>query len=101
MRWLWLSLITLLIAGPSRAVDVSQADIANRRCLACHGQSRLATLSPEQRIVMVAPATIPTTQPSAPAPTRPGLYLGTEALVGSVHAKLACVQCHSNAVTLP
>jgi len=78
------------------AVEVTPKEIQNRRCLQCHGQSRLATLPPSERIAMVAPGTQPSTQP-----TRPGLHVTAESLKASVHADLSCVDCHADAVKLP
>src|SRR5690242_8811013 len=72
-----------------RADQVSPQEIQNRRCLNCHGQARLATLGPADRAAMVAPATMPSTQP-----VRPGIYVASESLGRSVHASLACTDCH-------
>jgi cytochrome b subunit of formate dehydrogenase len=78
------------------AVEVSPKEIQNRRCLQCHGQSRMATLPPSERAAMVAPGTQPATRP-----TRPGIHVTPESLSGSVHANLSCVDCHADAVKLP
>ncbi len=90
----------------ARAVDVSEAEIQNKRCLDCHGQSHIATLSPQERREMIAPGVGPA--PATEAPTRPELYLepgkpgaAGGGLAASVHAKAACVSCHANAKTLP
>ncbi len=84
-------------ARPVAAVEVQQAQIDNRRCLDCHGQSRMAELSPGERGTMVASAVI---DQDAPA-TRPGLYIGPEALSKSVHQSVTCLSCHAQATTLP
>ncbi|WP_428939545.1 hypothetical protein [Fontivita pretiosa] len=96
-------LIGLAGLGPSiaSAVEVTQAEIENRRCFACHAQSHIARVTGEQRRVMVAPATQPTTPAQDLLTPRPGLLVGPEALQGSVHAGLACVACHPQASTLP
>jgi cytochrome b subunit of formate dehydrogenase len=104
-RTLAAGLVILLAAARVAGVEVSQAEIDNRRCLNCHGQSHIGTLSPADRRAMVAPttrqaSTRPTTH-AAEMSTRPGLYIATDALAASVHAKLACVQCHQDAKTLP
>jgi cytochrome b subunit of formate dehydrogenase len=87
----------MIRAAPLSAVEVTQNQIQNRRCLNCHGQSRLATLPPTERAAMVAPGT----QPASTQPTRPGLHVTPESLSGSVHASLACLDCHADAATLP
>jgi hypothetical protein len=80
------------------AVEITPKEIQNRRCLQCHSQSRMATLPPTDRAAMVAPVT----RPSTPVPpTRPALHVTPESLKGSVHAGLACVDCHADAVKLP
>ena len=86
----------IVCVTPARAVEVTQKDIQDRRCLNCHGQSRLATMPPGERAAMVAPATAPSTQPA-----RPGLHVTSDALAGSVHKTLACIDCHRDAETLP
>ena len=96
----WAGLITLIsltvFASITTAAEVSPQEIANRRCLNCHGQTRLATLGPADRAAMVAPATLPSTQP-----VRPGIYVAGESLGRSVHAGLSCVDCHRDAASLP
>jgi len=81
-----------------KGVEVSQAEIANRKCLGCHGQSRMATLGPADRLSMVAPGSA---NAKDELPARPGLYVKEEALGGSVHKSLACVDCHAAATQLP
>jgi cytochrome b subunit of formate dehydrogenase len=63
----------------------------------CHGQHKIAQLSPEERRVMVAPGTSPSTAPA----TRPGLFVDATKLAGSIHGPLACTDCHAAARTLP
>jgi cytochrome b subunit of formate dehydrogenase len=86
--------------GPAASPAVAQgtsAQLANRRCLECHGRQDLAELSPEERRLMVAPT------PGEPDDEtwRPGLYLGTTPLRYGVHAELRCVDCHPGAQRLP
>lgn len=89
----------LLVGGaPAGAREVADAEIQNRRCLNCHGQSHIATLAPSVRASMVAPAAQP--DPSPPA-TRPELYIPGSHLTRSVHAALACTDCHSGMQALP
>jgi cytochrome b subunit of formate dehydrogenase len=98
--WFWVATVALvaliLPAATLRAADLTEAEIANRRCANCHGQSRIATLNGQQRTGMVAP----TTQPLSADP-RPELHVTSEALDGSVHAGQSCVSCHTDAETLP
>lgn len=94
--WLLILLVACILPGSLRAAEISDADIANRRCMNCHGQSRLASMPGSQRAGMVAPSD----PPPAAAP-RQGLYLESDALSGSVHEALACVSCHRDAETLP
>ncbi|MEI7836071.1 MAG: hypothetical protein WCK05_06625, partial [Planctomycetota bacterium] len=75
----------------ARGEEVSQAQIANKRCLECHGQPKMATYPPEERRTMLAPSTQPAAT-NAPA-RRPGLYV-LPSLAGGAHAKLACTDCH-------
>ncbi len=112
--------ILLVVPSIALAVELTPADIENRRCLNCHGQSHIADLNPSERASMIAsyqpaapipsPSPItqpaPTTQPftptTGPAPEkRPGLFLPGSIFSSSVHAKLACVDCHQNARALP
>ncbi|MHC4785416.1 MAG: hypothetical protein ACYTE6_05575 [Planctomycetota bacterium] len=88
---------TLALAAPPAAGQESPAQIANRRCLECHGREDLAELSPDERRVMVAPS------PGEPAAEawRPGLYVGQAPLKYGVHADLGCVDCHRDAGELP
>lgn len=88
--------IFVVCVTPASAVEVTQKEIQDRRCLNCHGQSRLATMPPTERAAMVAAPTGPSTQP-----TRPGLHVTADALVNSVHKSLACIECHKDAETLP
>ncbi len=49
-----------------------------------------------------APAPTQAEPPSADAPaTRPGLLVSANALAGSPHEKLGCVECHQDAANLP
>jgi cytochrome b subunit of formate dehydrogenase len=84
------------------AAEVSPAQIENRRCLNCHGQSRIAEMPPDERRSMVAAASASSLTPAAPpALKRPGLFVSEQSLAGNVHANLACVTCHDTAATLP
>jgi cytochrome b subunit of formate dehydrogenase len=90
--------ILLVFPAMSQAVEVSPAEIANRRCFGCHAQHEIGERSIKDRLVMVRPATEPVAEPEGP---RPGLWVTTESLARSVHAKLACVDCHTQAASLP
>jgi len=86
----------------------------NRRCLQCHGQEHIGELNPEERLSMVG-TWLGTDEPApeeegAPSEhelrgdeplTRPGLYILPDALSGSVHEDVSCVECHTDAARLP
>src|SRR4051812_1790950 len=86
----------LVVASLARGVEVSEKEIQSRKCLDCRGQSRIATLTPADRVGMIAPGTQPSTRP-----TRPEIHVTRESLARSVHASLACVDCHQGAAKLP
>jgi cytochrome b subunit of formate dehydrogenase len=92
---MWVTAISIGMADVS-AVEVSEKEMQNRRCLNCHGQSRMASLSPADRAGMVAPGTQPSTRP-----IRPGIHVTADSLAGSVHKSLGCVDCHRDAAKLP
>lgn len=93
----FLALVLLLVwGGVARGEELSPAELANHRCLDCHGQSKIATLSPEERRTMVV-AGGAGVEPA----TRAGLYIDTGKLKGSIHGTQACVDCHAEAVKLP
>ncbi|MCY2926903.1 MAG: cytochrome c3 family protein [Planctomycetota bacterium] len=101
-RALWRLATALLAAMPAagawsaaQAEEVSQAQIANKRCLECHGQPKMADYPPGERRTMLAPSTQPAA-PNAPA-KRPGLYVLPSFAAGA-HAKLACTDCHKMAL---
>ena len=113
-RAVWAASVVAVAASLAAAEPPSLVEAENRRCYNCHGQNHIATLSPADRLVMVARTAregpVGATRPSggarpaetttAPA-TRPGLYVTGESLVGSVHAGLTCVECHASAAKLP
>jgi hypothetical protein len=84
----------------------------DKRCLQCHGREHIAELNPAERLSMVG-TWLETEQRPADwvephqevtgdePPTRPGLFIRKDALVGSVHADIRCVQCHEDARQLP
>jgi cytochrome b subunit of formate dehydrogenase len=92
--------LAVVLAGPltTWSAEIPPNQIANRRCLNCHGQSRLAELPPDERQRMVAASAQPATQPAA---VRPELFVAPDALDRSTHAKLACTDCHKDAQVLP
>ncbi|MGN6369234.1 MAG: hypothetical protein ACTHN5_13315 [Phycisphaerae bacterium] len=93
------TLLLLLIAPPrARAAELSDAEIQNHRCLTCHAQSHIAELTGAERYQMIAPNG---TSPANEAAPRPGLYVPEKRLASSVHARVACVSCHTDARTLP
>ncbi|MBK7406107.1 MAG: hypothetical protein IPJ41_16245 [Phycisphaerales bacterium] len=85
---------------------------ANRRCLQCHGQEHIGELNPGERLSMVGTWLGEDGAPASPSEThralrgdepatRPLLYISPDALHGSTHAGLACVDCHEDAARLP
>ena len=85
------------IDAPAPQVSVSH-EVENQRCFACHALPRMGTYLPDERRRLVVPATEPSDRyPDA----RPELVVPRDALSDSVHAKLACVDCHPKAMTLP
>ncbi len=109
-----LSALAVLAAHSATVVaqDTSERDLADRRCLRCHGQERISTLSPAERLSMVGTWLDAEARPSDAAPrshtlrgdepaTRPGLFIVRNPLDESVHAKNKCVDCHEDAARLP
>jgi cytochrome b subunit of formate dehydrogenase len=96
----WLACaMAMLLARAAGAVEVPQRQIEDRRCLQCHSQSRLANLSPADRLAMVAPSSQPSV--ASTQPTRAGLFVTPDTLAKSVHTSLACIDCHQDAKSLP
>ena len=99
---LWMALAAAATAGPARPAlgqELSQAQADNLQCLTCHGLEAIATWSPQERSAQVAPEAGPAAA-SRPA-TRPELYISPSLPPGEAHAKVACVECHPKARTLP
>ncbi len=117
MRW-WVGvawLVWLVACGVGRGeqpgVGGDEGE-ANKRCLNCHGQEHIGKLNAAERLSMVG-----TWLGTEPAPergprvkveltgqepaARPGLYVNREALSGSVHRGVRCVECHEDAARLP
>ncbi len=103
-----------VLASPARAQNSVPDPTPDRRCLQCHGQAAIAELGPAERRVMVgtrldtgAPVVAPGGTGNAggltgtEAAKRPGLYVRPDALAGSPHANLRCVECHEDATALP
>jgi cytochrome b subunit of formate dehydrogenase len=82
----------------AQAVSVDQTQIDNRRCFACHAQSQIGELGFDKRRAMIDPGSIKIEESDHP---RPELHIVQETLAQSVHAALACVDCHADAKTLP
>lgn len=113
-RWLSIAIVCLCALAatkPAHAQDLSR-EAADRKCLRCHGQEKIGTLNPAERLTMVGTwlETEPRPEDVPPHPialtgkepvARPGLYIGPGALDGSVHANSKCIDCHTDAVKLP
>ncbi len=105
------ALISCLAVSPGLA-QTGVAKDPNKRCLECHGQARIATLSPAERLSMVATRLDTEAPPPDAAPekwtlagnepaSRPHLFIATNALEGSTHENLKCIDCHEDAAKLP
>lgn len=94
-----LLLWTLCAAKEAQGVEVGRVAIENRRCLNCHGQSHIAEIGPKERVQMLSASTQPA--PAVEPAARPELFVAGETLAGSRHKEVACVDCHTDAQTLP
>ncbi|QNN20963.1 hypothetical protein HED60_01305 [Planctomycetales bacterium ZRK34] len=84
-------------AGSLRAAPVSDAVIANKRCIDCHGQRKIIDLPIEERRTMLdAPPDY-----QLEVGPREGLYVTAKHLGESVHKGVTCVECHTEAEKLP
>lgn len=113
-QWLGLFLasVWLIVGASSTMAQELSREAADRKCLRCHGQEKIATLNPGERLTMVgtwleteakpsdAPA-VPTELTGKEPQVRPGLYIGPGALDASVHRNNKCVDCHVDAARLP
>jgi cytochrome b subunit of formate dehydrogenase len=107
--------LVLAFAGGAAAQTAGPARDPDRRCMQCHGQERIATLGPAERLSLVGtwldaespPPAPPSLPPEGAAFTgdepqvRPGLFIRSGALAGSTHHDLKCVDCHEDAIRLP
>jgi cytochrome b subunit of formate dehydrogenase len=94
-------LLLLAAAGPvptAHAQDDAAVAAANRACTSCHGRAHLGELALVDRLPLVTGPEPGADEPSAP---RPGLFVTDDALAGGPHAGLRCVDCHTDAHTLP
>jgi cytochrome b subunit of formate dehydrogenase len=85
----------------------------DKRCLQCHGQAHIAEMHPVERRSMVGTRLdtgegTPKAEPVPEAPltgneptTRPGLLVHPERFADGPHAKVRCVECHTDADRLP
>lgn len=81
-------------AGPARAQETVPADDV-QRCLNCHGQPRIVSLSDEERAGMLS------APPTEPYPDAEKLFIDQTRFGRSVHAGLKCQDCHPDADRLP
>jgi cytochrome b subunit of formate dehydrogenase len=86
------------LTAPAPAFQAGTEPVVNRACLDCHGQTHLGTLRGADRLPLVTGP--PPAAGEADAP-RPGLVVTPDALAGTAHAELACVDCHRDAGALP
>jgi len=110
----WWALAALGLRVLSGGIAHAQPPAADpdRRCLQCHGQEHIGKLNPAERLSMVgtwleseprpADAKPPDQTPTGSEPAvRPGLFVKRDALIGSVHKGIKCVECHEDAARLP
>jgi cytochrome b subunit of formate dehydrogenase len=107
------AIVLLAMVSPIAAGVPSGPDPEDRRCLACHGQEKIASLGPVDRRAMVGTLLDTTEAGRASAgyvaipltgrelPTRPGLFVRSGVFENGVHATVRCVQCHEDAKSLP
>jgi cytochrome b subunit of formate dehydrogenase len=86
--------IAVLFAATARGQEIS-AEAQNRRCLNCHGQRRIVTISDDERAAMVS------APPARPHPDPSVLFFDQEKFGRTVHARLACQDCHPGQGDLP
>jgi len=107
----WLCWIVALASSGGAALGQDTTSEGDRRCLQCHGQAHIAELGPAERRSMVstsldaeggAGGSVEQLPLSGDEPaTRAGLFVTPDALSGSVHAGVSCVECHTDAAQLP
>jgi cytochrome b subunit of formate dehydrogenase len=89
------SLFLLCAAKPVRGQAAEHGD--NQRCLNCHGQEHITTISPEERETMVV---VP--ESGMPERKKPAaLFVDQSLLARGFHGGVACSQCHPGTETLP
>ncbi len=93
-------LAVLLSSAHARAVEMTDADIENKRCFNCHGQSRITDLAPSEWRTMVSDPGSMDARARVAEP-RPGLFTPPDALHDGPHADLTCIRCHEDADELP
>lgn len=87
----------LLLCAPDPVSSQTADRGADRRCLNCHGQDHIKTISREERETMVV-------VPDSGMPDRnnpAALFVDQSLLAQGFHNKLACVECHTGAESLP
>ena len=92
--------VTAFAVPASRAVELTEAQTANRSCFNCHGQLHLAEMGAAERRSMLRDDGAADDASAGDAP-RPGLYVAPNALSDTVHAGLRCLDCHADAGRLP
>ncbi len=109
----WIALLVSMVGRAATAqTPISGLDPADRRCMQCHGQARIANLTPAERRAAVgtwldtnepAPGPLPAPEPlrGDEIDKRPGLFVHIEVLAAGPHAKAKCVECHEDAAKLP
>ena len=87
----------LLLCAPGPAFSQTADRGVDQRCLNCHGQKHISTISPEERKTMVV-------VPDAGMPERKNpatLFIDQNLLAKGFHSRVACVECHPGTESLP
>jgi cytochrome b subunit of formate dehydrogenase len=86
-----------LLCAPKPVSSQTAERGEDQRCLNCHGQEHITTISPEERETMVI-------VPDSGMPKRKNpaaLFVDQSLLAKGFHSEVSCVECHTGAESLP
>lgn len=89
------SLFLLCVPKPASGQTAERG--ADQRCLNCHGQEHIATISREERETMVVVFGSEIPERKNPA----ALFVDQSLLAQGFHSRVACVECHPGTENLP
>ena len=99
-RWMFrigIVAFLFLLCAPKPVSSQTADRGADQRCLNCHGQEHIATISREERETMVV---VPDSgMPERKNPT--ALFVDQSLLAQGFHSRVACVECHPGTESLP